>query len=185
MELEAVRRSGGSSSVNPERMLVIAGGAQHIWIKLRWEANHLRTAHERAPVDVVSLIYGAMNFAITAQALEDWVCKTLVRRDKRTGLNAAAYRRAIAAAVPMQPAFRDIANTAKHGQYRDDNWLGGTVELVHTVGFAGTAKEYVLIYHSNNGATQTSLEIFERATQQWLRYLTGCGLVGVNASEIA
>lgn len=165
-------RSGRTPGGEPDRLLVLAGGARHFWIKLQWEANRLKTAREAAPFDLISTLYGAINFAITAQSLEDWTIKALTRRDRRNGLNAGSYRKAIAEAVPMQPAFRDIANTAKHGEYRDDNWLGGTVELVHTPGFTGTAKEYVLIYHGDGPTAQTSLEVFDQATRQWRFYLT-------------
>ncbi|MBB1177676.1 hypothetical protein [Brevundimonas aurantiaca] len=165
-------RSARTSDGRPDRLLVLSGGAQHIWIKLQWEANRLKAAREATPFDLISTLYGAIDFAITAQSLEDWTIRALTQRDRRNGLNAGAYRKAIAAAVPMQPAFRDIANTAKHGEYRDDNWLGGTVELVHTPGFTGTAREYVLIYHGEGATAQTSLEVFDQATLQWRLYLT-------------
>lgn len=150
----------------------------HIWMKLQWETNRLKAAREAQPFDLISTIYGALDFAITAQSLEDWTIRALTQRDRRSGLNAGAYRKAIAAAVPMQPAFRDIANTAKHGKYRDKHWLGGTVELVHTPGFTGTAQEYVLIYHGEDGTARTSLEVFDQTTLQWRFYLTRANVPG-------
>lgn len=178
-------RASASATHPPNKLLVIAGGAQHIWIKLRWEANRLDEARRATPFDLVALIYGAMNFAITAQSLEDWVVKALMQRDRRLGQTAKTIREAIAAAVPLQPAFRNIANTAKHGEYRDENWLGGTVELVHTPAFAGTDREYVLIYHAESGNAQTSLDIFDRVCTEWLGFLTSRKLVGSDGLELS
>ncbi|MEH6699935.1 MAG: hypothetical protein V7672_14660 [Brevundimonas sp.] len=153
----------------------------HIWIKLQWEANQLQAARTKRPFDVIATLYGAINFAITAQSLEDWTIKALIQRDRRNGLNAGAYKKAIAEAVPMQPAFRDIANTAKHGEHREDNWLGGTVELVHMPGFTGTEREYVLLYHGDGPTLRTSLELFGDATLQWRQYLTRMRVSGFEA----
>ena len=142
-----------------------------MWIKLRWEANLIKAAHAARPVDAIALMFAAINFAITSKSLEDWVCIELHQRDRKSGFNVGKFRKDIVNAVPMQPAFRDIANTAKHGQYRDQNWIGGTVELVRTPGLAGTEKEFVLIYHSDDGRAHTSMEMFEQAVKDWVRYL--------------
>lgn len=148
-----------------------------MWIKLRWEANCIKEAHAKRPVDAISLMFSAINFAVTARALEDWVSKELQQRNRRTGFNAAKYRKDIQAVVPMQPAFRDIANTAKHGAYREENWIGGTVELVRTPRLTGTDREFVLIYHADDGYAHDSLTMFEVATNDWLRYLSAQRLV--------
>lgn len=55
---------------------------------------------------------------------------------------------------------------------------GGTVELIHTPGFTGTAQEYVLIYHGEDGTARTSLEVFDQATLQWRFYLTRANVPG-------
>lgn len=148
-----------------------------MWIKLRWEANLIKDAHAQRPVDAISLMFGAINFAITARALEDWVSKELQQRDRQSGFNSAKYRKDIQAAVPMQPAFRDIANTAKHGAYRAENWIGGTVEMVHMLGLSGTDREFALIYHADDGQAHDSLTMFEKATNDWLRYLNAQNLL--------
>lgn len=164
-------RPGTPSKSPPSRHLAIGDGAQTMWIKLSWEANLIKDAHAKRPVDAVSLMFGAINFAITSRALEDWVCKELHHRNRKSGFNSAKFRKDVLVAVPMQPAFRDIANTAKHGQYREENWIGGTVELVHMPGLSGTDREFALIYHSDDGRTHDSLSMFEKSTQDWLRYL--------------
>lgn len=170
-------RPGSTSSSPSSRHLVIGNGAQTMWIKMRWEANLINSAHEARPVDAIALMFAAINFAITARSLEDWVQKELHRRNKGRGFNAKVYREEVSTAVPMQPAFRDIANTAKHGDYREENWLGGTVELVHTPGMAGTEREFVLIYHSDAVVAYTSLDMFDQATSDWLRLLNAKNLL--------
>ncbi|GLV24526.1 hypothetical protein TomTYG45_09670 [Sphingobium sp. TomTYG45] len=170
-------RPGSKSKSLPSRHLAIGDGAQTMWIKLRWEANLIKDAHGKRPVDAISLMFGAINFAITARALEDWASKELQQRERRNGFNSAKYRKDIQAAVPMQPAFRDIANTAKHGAYREENWLGGTVELVHMPGLADTDREFALIYHAEDGHAHDSLTMFETAANDWLRYLRAQKLI--------
>ena len=154
------------------KLLPLIDGVPHLWVKLGWEANRLKISCESTPFDVDGLVFGAINFAITSQSLEDWTIKTLVSRNRRSGATEEALRDEIAKAVPMQPAFRDIANTAKHGAYRDSQWLGGAVELVHFVGFTGTPKEYVLIYHGTSSNTHSSDVLFEQTTEQWRSYLS-------------
>ena len=166
-----ILRPGTNTKSFPSRHLAIGDGAQTMWIKLRWEANLINDAHAKRPVDAISLMFCTINFAITARALEDWVSKELQKRDKRSGFNAGKYRKDIEAAVPMQPAFRDIANTAKHGAYREENWIGGTVELVNVPGLANTEREFVLIYHGEGSQAHDSLTMFEKATNDWLGYL--------------
>ena len=170
-------RPGSTSSSSSSRHLVIGNGAQTMWIKMRWEANLIKSAHAARPVDTITLTFAAINFAVTARSLEDWAQKELHRRNKGRGFNAKVYRDEVSKAVPMQPAFRDIANTAKHGDYREENWLGGTVELIRTPGMAGTEREFVLIYHSDTDAAYTSLDMFDQATDDWLRLLNAKNLL--------
>ena len=172
-------RPGKRSTASPARLTLLAGGAQHVWIKLQWEAAGLRRAREAQPFDLISTIYGAINFAITVQSLEDWTAKARVARDRSKGGGRVAHAKEIEEAVPMQAAFRDIANTAKHAHHREDNWLGGKVEIVQTPAFVGTSREYVLVYHGDNGRTHTSLDLFDQVTKQWLQLLTRWNLIGL------
>ncbi|MET3836066.1 hypothetical protein ABIB58_001407 [Brevundimonas sp. UYEF29] len=104
-----------------------------------------------------------IDFAITAQSLENWTAKALVQRDRRNGLNAAAYRKAIAEAVPMQAAFRDIANTAKHGDHRDQYWLG---EPSNSSTRPASQARLANMFSSTaaKGRRRTGLEVFEEST---------------------
>lgn len=135
----------------------------------------MRDAHTASPLDLNALVYGAINFAITAASLEDWLWK-LAARKLPIAETEEGFRSTVAAAVPMQPAFRDISNTFKHGAHRDDNWQGGTVDLVKFSAFSGTEKEFVLIYSSDHGASQTSLELFDRAAEEWREFIVSSGL---------
>ena len=88
-----------------------------------------------------------------------------------------SFQDAIAKLVPLQPAFRDIANTFKHGAHREDGWKGGTVELVNFPAFSNTTKEFVLIYHSKESSqSQTSLELFSAAASQWADFIRSSGI---------
>jgi hypothetical protein len=165
-----------SEGVDPRRLTALIGQAQHVWGKLAWEAARLRAAHAAVPFDIDALVYGAMNFAVTAASLEDWLWKLAARR-LAISQTQQSFREAAAAAVPLQPAFRDIANTFKHGAHRDQNWRGGTVELVHFAAFSCTPREYVLFYHSElHGQAQTSLELFDAAAEQWAAFIRTSGL---------
>lgn len=66
----------------------------HTWIKLQWETNRLKTAREAQPFDLISTIYGALDFAITARSLEDWTIRALTQRDRRSGLNVGTINSA-------------------------------------------------------------------------------------------
>lgn len=164
------------SGEDPRKLTALIGQAQHVWGKLVWEASQLRRAHQATPFDVDALVYGAINFAITAASLEDWLWKLSARR-LPISETRDQFKEAVAAAVLLQPAFHDIANTFKHGAHRDENWRGGTVELVHFAGFTGTEREYVLIYHSDtHGESRTSLEVFDAAAEQWAAFVRSSGL---------
>lgn len=168
------RRSESGS--DPRKLTALIGQAQHVWGKLTWEASQLRKAHHAIPFAVDALVFGAVNFAITAASLEDWMWKLAARR-LPVSQSRQQFQDAVCEAVPLQPAFRDIANTFKHGAHRDENWSGGTVELVHFVGFTGTPREYILIYHSDlHGNSQTSLDVFDQAADQWGVFVRSSGI---------
>jgi hypothetical protein len=170
-------RSGRqNSSVDPRKLTALVGQAQHVWGKLAWEAAQLRRAHEGAPFDVDALVFGAINFAVTSASLEDWLWK-LAARKLPIAEDRVGFQEAIAKVVPLQPAFRDIANTFKHGAHREEGWKGGTVELVHFPAFSGSSKEFVLMYHSEESAhSQTSLELFSVSASQWADFIRSSGL---------
>ncbi|WP_423606951.1 hypothetical protein [Sphingomonas sp. MS122] len=171
------KRRTPSSGETPDRLLPLFVDARQLWGKLSWEARRLQTARESSPFDLEGLVFGAINFAITAQSLEDWAIGQLLRRDRANGVTKVALLQAIGSAVPMQPAFRDIANTAKHGIHRDSHWLAGTVELVHFAAFSGTPREYVLIYHGADSRAHASDTLFDDATAQWRAYLESTDLI--------
>ena len=171
-----VRGGRQNSSVDPRKLTALVGQAQHVWGKLNWEAAQLRRAHEAKPFAVDALVFGAINFAVTSASLEDWLWK-LAARKLPIWNTRGSFQDAIAKVVPLQPAFRDIANTFKHGAHREDGWKGGTVELVHFPAFANTTKEFVLIYHSDESSqSQTSLELFGAAASQWAEFIRSSGI---------
>lgn len=170
------RRGRQNSLVDPRKLTALVGQAQHVWGKLDWEAAQLRRAHEAVPVRVDALVFGSINFAVTAASLEDWLWK-LAARKLTISKDRASFQEAIAKVVPLQPAFRDIANTFKHGAHREEGWKGGTVELVHFPAFTGSPKEFVLIYHCDDSPhSQTSLELFSVAASQWAHFIKSSGL---------
>lgn len=171
-----VRSGRQNSSVDPRKLTALVGQAQHVWGKLNWEAAQLRRAHEAEPFDVDALVFGAINFAVTSASLEDWLWK-LAARKLPISKDRASFQEAIAKVVPLQPAFRDIANTFKHGAHREEGWKGGTVELVRFPAFTGDSREFVLIYHSEESPhPQTSLELFSVAASQWADFIRSSGL---------
>ena len=88
-------RPGKRSTACPARLTLLAGGAQHVWIGLQWEAVGLQRAREAQPFDLISTIYGAINFAITVQSLEDWTAKARVTRDRSKGGGRVAHAKEI------------------------------------------------------------------------------------------
>jgi hypothetical protein len=160
----------------PERLTALLPAFGHMWLKLMWERDRLNAARIAKPFDADALIFGALNFAITAQSLEEWVWPTIQAKRGRKNIDLVGFKAEVAAAVPMQPAFRDIANTAKHGTYRDENWAEGTVELSYFSAFSGTDREFVLFFHGANNTATTNLEVFDQVTNQWMDYLISQGL---------
>ena len=165
-----------NSPVDPRKLTALVGHAQHVWGKLNWEAAQLRRAHESEPFDVNALVFGAINFAVTSASLEDWLWK-LAARKLPIGKDQASFQEAIAKVVPLQPAFRDIANTFKHGAHREQGWKGGTVELVRFPALTGSPREFILFYYSDESPhSQTSLELFSLAASQWADFIRSSGL---------
>lgn len=160
----------------PERLTALLPAFGHMWLKLMWERDRLNAARIAKPFDADALIFGALNFAITAQSLEDWVWPTIQAKRGRKNIDLGSFKAEVTAAVPMQPAFRDIANTTKHGTYRDGNWPGGTVELTRWPAFTGTEREFVLFFHGEGGTAKSNLEVFDEVTNQWMDYLISQGL---------
>lgn len=170
------RQQNEKSAAGPERLTALLPEYGHMWLKLMWERDRLNAARTAKPFDANTLIFGALNFAITAQSLEEWVWPVIQTKRGRKNIDLTAFRAEVAVVVPMQPAFRDIANTTKHGRYRDENWAEGMVQLTHWPAFRGTEREYVLIFHGEGGGSTTNLEVFDQATNQWMDYLISQGL---------
>lgn len=164
-------RSRKISNEDPRKLIPLVGQAQHVWAKLMWEAIQLHRASSAEVIQPEDLIYGAINFAVTAQSLEHWLWKIAARHRFLGMTNQAEFRTTVANAVPMQVAFRDISNTFKHGEHRDDNWRSGKVDLVQFPGLTGTPKACVLIFDSEAGPTTTNLEVFVEAAQQWGKFI--------------
>lgn len=170
------RQDQQKPKAGPERLTALVPAFGHMWLKLMWERDQLNAARTAKPFDANALIFGALNFAITAQSLEEWVWPVILAKRGRKSIDQAEFRAEVAVAVPMQPAFRDIANTTKHGSYRDDNWPEGTVELTHWPAFTGTEREYVLFFHGEGSTASSNLEVFDQVTNQWMDYLISQGL---------
>ncbi|MEG8027108.1 hypothetical protein [Sphingomonas aerolata] len=164
-------RSRKISTIDPRKLIPLVGQAQHVWGKLMWEALQLHRSSTAENIHPENLTYGAINFAVTAQSLEHWLWKIAARHRFPGMTNQAEFRTTVADAVPMQVAFRDISNTFKHGEHRDDNWRSGKVELVQFPGLTGTSRSCVLIFDSEEGPTTTSLEVFADSAQQWGKFI--------------
>ena len=113
-----------------------------IWGKLNWEAGQFHAARRaEPPLDIDGIVYLLQNACISAAALVEWHKIAVVRsaREQNRKFNEQAFRKAVEDWLPKLPLARAIANTFKHGTYRDEGW--GDAELRLEVLFTASQHE--------------------------------------------
>lgn len=101
--------------------------------KVDWNFSQYETATFARPCDSEAVVYAALDFAVAVVSLRDWTRRRLSQdiRSKRCALpsdlsNLENFNRWAKVRIPWQSAVEAIANTTKHGEYRDDGWALGT-----------------------------------------------------------
>jgi hypothetical protein len=135
--LGAIRlaRQGGAShrrAYQPGR-LVVHDDPYDIYAKLNWEANEFelkRTSPEK-PIDIDGVVYLLHNACISAVSLVEWLQIAARRAGRADGrqLDEDRLRAEIELWLPNIRLARAIANTFKHGTYRDEGWGDAEIRL--------------------------------------------------------
>jgi hypothetical protein len=109
--------------------LVIHDDPYDIWAKLSWEVNefHLRRTGER-PLDIDGIVYLLQNACISTVAVVEWLRLQTKQSARQSGkFDDEVFDAEVAQWLPDIKLARAIANTFKHGEYRDEGW--GTAEV--------------------------------------------------------
>lgn len=128
-------RQGGTPhrrAYRPGR-LVVHDDPYDIYAKLNWEANEFelkRTSPEK-PIDVDGVAYLLQNACISAVSLVEWlqIAARRAAREQGRQLDDDRLRAEIELWLPDIKLARAIANTFKHGTYRDEGWGDAEVRL--------------------------------------------------------
>ena len=112
--------------------LIIHDDPYDIWSKLSWEANefYLRRTDEERPLDIDGVIYLLQNACISVVAVVEWLALDAKQSIRKGGHRFASeeFDAEVARWLPNFQLARAIANTFKHGEYRDEGW--GTAEMI-------------------------------------------------------
>jgi hypothetical protein len=113
--------------------LIVHDDPYDIYAKLSWEANEFelkRTDPER-PIDVDGMVYLLQNACISAVSVVEWLEIAAQRAARASGkrIDEHSLRAEIQSWLPDLPLARAIANTFKHGTYRDEGWGDAEVRL--------------------------------------------------------
>lgn len=112
--------------------LIIHDDPYDIWSKLSWEANefYLRRTDEERPLDIDGVVYLLQNACISAVAVVEWLALEAKQTIRKGGDRFASeeFDAEVACWIPNFQLARAIANTFKHGEYRDEGW--GTAEMI-------------------------------------------------------
>ena len=118
-------------SDHPELLTAMRSPWEHFQ-KADWNFTRYEDAIMARPCDSEAVMYTAIDFAIAVVSLRDWTRRWLFK-DKRKSKDAvpssptnSEFEGWIEARIPWQKAIEAIANTAKHGEYKDSGWTDGT-----------------------------------------------------------
>jgi hypothetical protein len=124
------RRSARHPWAGQPGRLVIHDDPYDILAKLNWEANefHLKRSDER-PIEFDGMVYLLQNACISAVAVVEWLrlAATQSARQANRPFAREMFESAVDAALPDLPLAQAVANTFKHGEYRDTGL--GNVEI--------------------------------------------------------
>ena len=128
-------RQGGTPhrrAYQPGR-LVVHDDPYDIYAKLNWEANEFelkRTSPEK-PIDIDGVVYLLQNACISAVSLVEWlqIAARRTAREQGRQLDEDRLRAEIESWLPDIRLARAIANTFKHGTYRDEGWGDAEIRL--------------------------------------------------------
>lgn len=103
-----------------------------LWAKLNWEASQFRALRaSEPPLDIDGIVYLLQDACITAVAAVEWLTNAGMRaaRAAQRSWDNAAFEHDMLVEVPHLPLARAIANTFKHGMYRDEGWGDAEIRL--------------------------------------------------------
>ncbi|WP_301749361.1 hypothetical protein [uncultured Erythrobacter sp.] len=109
------------------------------WDKFRkadWNFSRYEYEVSKRPCHIEDVSFAALDFCVSLTALRDWT-KTALAKDCRAGRrtlpsglgNLDDWQQFLGGAIPWLSAIEAIANTTKHGKYRDDGWPKGIAML--------------------------------------------------------
>jgi hypothetical protein len=110
--------------------------------------------------------------------LRNWVESARKKQLRAQGLqfDKVAFWAEIAAEIPEQSACDAIANTAKHANFGDENWPGGSVVLEWQDGDEDAPPGYVLLHRTEDASLGFAVNRFAALCDNWWRLLNRYGL---------
>ncbi|WP_259781612.1 hypothetical protein [Aestuariispira ectoiniformans] len=151
-----------------------------MWCKLAWDVDVFRDIQTRFPKENQPLAYAAINVCIAANCLRNWAIAFFKRKSEQAGepWDKSGFIAMVNADIPELSACVDIANTAKHSNFKEAHWTGGQVCLEWEKAYEGNPPGYVL-YHVNSGSHGKGMALgqFDSLLINWRKFLTTHGFI--------
>ena len=115
----------------PGRLLGLEG-PYDLWGKLAWEAGQFTALRASdPPVDIDGMVYLIQSACLSAVAAVEWLRngRSAAARPRGRAWDADGFERAVARELPDLPLARAVANTLRHGRYRDEGWGDAQIRL--------------------------------------------------------
>ena len=118
---------------SPEILTSIKGPWQK-FKKADWNFARYEEAILKRPCDPEEVIYCVIDFCIALHSLNDWASKAVKKasrspNDSKAHFSFSDFEHLLKEEIRWQPAIKAIADTAKHGEYRDTGWPNGVLQV--------------------------------------------------------
>jgi hypothetical protein len=96
-----------------------------------WDVDVFGELQRSYPEEDAPLAYAALNACISSSSLENWVKSAWKRQRRIEGRNIDSddFSSLLRINIPYQDLCVDVANTTKHGEFRDSRWKNGELKL--------------------------------------------------------
>jgi hypothetical protein len=166
-------RRASSPAEHAARHTAIIREPVNMFSKLAWDADVFRDIQISYPDETEPLAFAAINVCISAWSLRNWVESARKKQVRAQGLqfDRAAFWAEIAVEIPEQCACDAIANTAKHANFGDESWPGGSVVLEWEDGDEDSPPGYVLLHRTRDRSLNFAVNRFAALCDNWWGFL--------------
>lgn len=116
---------------HPDLLTSIRSPWEH-FTKVDWNYSRYEAAIFQRPCDSEAVVYTAIDLSVAIVSLRDWTRMWILREKRNESLKlpfdirrSENFSKWVCERVTWQPAIEAVANTAKHGEYRDRGWEQG------------------------------------------------------------